>query len=105
VRQREDPLPERHRWQDVLGEIQGGLAHLASQAGGADAAALAGEGHQVLLDVREALGRLKSELYPPLKEEGAVIRYHGPGQLPPLIDAKRRNAGRARSAPRPEPRA
>ncbi|HEY6081122.1 MAG TPA: tetratricopeptide repeat protein [Polyangiaceae bacterium] len=43
--------------------------------------------------MREALGRLNSELYPPLKEQGFEIRSQGPGELPPLIDATRRNAG------------
>jgi cellulose synthase operon protein C len=43
--------------------------------------------------MREALGRLNSELYPPLKERGFEIRSQGPGQLPPLIDATRRNTG------------
>jgi hypothetical protein len=46
--------------------------------------------------MREALGRLNSELYPPLKEQGFEIRSQGPAQLPPLIDATRRNsAGRS----------
>jgi hypothetical protein len=43
--------------------------------------------------MREALGRLNSELYPPLKEQGFEIRSQGPSRLPPLIDATRRSAG------------
>ncbi len=43
--------------------------------------------------MREALGRLNSELYPPLKEQGFEIRSQGPSSLPPLIDATRRSAG------------
>jgi tetratricopeptide (TPR) repeat protein len=43
--------------------------------------------------MRDALGRLNSELYPPLKEQGFEIRSQGPSQLPPLIDATRRNTG------------
>jgi TolA-binding protein len=43
--------------------------------------------------MREALGRLNAELYPPLKEQGFEIRSQGPQPLPPLIDATRRNAG------------
>jgi hypothetical protein len=43
--------------------------------------------------MRDALGRLNSELYPPLKEQGFEIRSQGPSQLPPLIDATRRNPG------------
>jgi TolA-binding protein len=41
--------------------------------------------------MREALGRLNSELYPPLEEQGFQIRSQGPGRLPPLIDATRRD--------------
>jgi hypothetical protein len=43
--------------------------------------------------MREALGRLNSELYPPLKEQGFEIRSQGPSRLPPLIDATRRSSG------------
>ena len=43
--------------------------------------------------MREALGRLNAELYPPLKEQGFEIRSQGPQPLPPLIDATRRNTG------------
>jgi cellulose synthase operon protein C len=43
--------------------------------------------------MREALGRLNSELYPPLKEQGFEIRSQGPSPLPPLIDATRRSSG------------
>jgi hypothetical protein len=43
--------------------------------------------------MRDALGRLNSELYPPLKEQGFEIRSQGPGRLPPLIDATRRAQG------------
>jgi TolA-binding protein len=45
--------------------------------------------------MREALGRLNSELYPPLKEQGFGIRSQSPAQLPPLIDATRRGAAGA----------
>ena len=46
--------------------------------------------------MREALGRLNTELYPPLKEVGFEIRSKGPSSLPPLIAAPRRsNDGRS----------
>ncbi len=46
--------------------------------------------------MREALGRLNSELYPPLKEIGLKLRSRGPSQLPALIDGTRRTkAGRS----------
>jgi tetratricopeptide (TPR) repeat protein len=40
--------------------------------------------------MREALGRLNTELYPPLAETGFELRSRGPAPLPPLIDAPRR---------------
>jgi TolA-binding protein len=67
--------------------------------------------------MREALGRLNSELYPPLKEQGFEIRSQGPSPLPPLIDATRRSSGgrsdkfllpasdkKDDKAPKPEPK-
>jgi hypothetical protein len=40
--------------------------------------------------MREALGRLNSELYPPLKETGFKLRSRGPTLMPALIDGTRR---------------
>ncbi len=40
--------------------------------------------------MREALGRLNGELYPPLKEVGFELRSRGPLPLPPLIQGPRR---------------
>ena len=40
--------------------------------------------------MRDALGRLNSELYPPLKETGFKLRSRGNGALPALIDGTRR---------------
>jgi tetratricopeptide (TPR) repeat protein len=40
--------------------------------------------------MREALGRLNTELYPPMKEIGFEIRSQGPTPLPALIDTPRR---------------
>ena len=40
--------------------------------------------------MREALGRLNAELYPPFKEIGFDVRSQGPSPLPALIDAPRR---------------
>lgn len=40
--------------------------------------------------MRAALGRLNSELYPPLKEIGFELQSKGPAPLPPLIDGTRR---------------
>ncbi len=40
--------------------------------------------------MRDALGRLNSELYPPLKETGFKLRSRGNTAMPPLIDGPRR---------------
>ncbi|MEZ4219678.1 MAG: tetratricopeptide repeat protein [Polyangiaceae bacterium] len=40
--------------------------------------------------MRAALGRLNSELFPPLREIGFELRSKGPAQLPSLIDGTRR---------------
>ncbi|MEP7048855.1 MAG: tetratricopeptide repeat protein [Pseudomonadota bacterium] len=40
--------------------------------------------------MREALGRLNAELYPPLKETGFALRSRGTTRLPALIDGTRR---------------
>jgi TolA-binding protein len=43
--------------------------------------------------MREALGRLNAELYPPLKETGFEIRSQAASPMPALIAAPRRKAG------------
>lgn len=43
--------------------------------------------------MRAALGRLNSEMYPPLKEIGFELRSKGPLPLPPLITEPRRASG------------
>ena len=40
--------------------------------------------------MRDALGRLNSELYPPLKETGFKLRSRGNSSMPRLIDGTRR---------------
>jgi hypothetical protein len=47
--------------------------------------------------MRDALGRLNSELYPPFKETGFEVRSQGPLPLPALIEAP----SRAVAAPPP----
>jgi TolA-binding protein len=48
--------------------------------------------------MREALGRLNTELYPPLHEIGFEVRSRSVSPLPPLIDAPRRSSD-GRSTP------
>jgi hypothetical protein len=48
--------------------------------------------------MRDALGRLNSELYPPLNETGFQLRSKGPTAFPSLIDGLRRTKdGRSES--------
>ena len=46
--------------------------------------------------MRDALGRLNGELYPPFKETGFEVRSQGPMPLPALIEAPNRAARRRR---------
>jgi hypothetical protein len=48
--------------------------------------------------MREALGRLNAELYPPAKEIGIEVRSSAPAALPPLIPGPRRAAGQEAGA-------
>ena len=48
--------------------------------------------------MREALGRLNSELYPPFKETGFEVRSQGPLPLPALMEAPNRGAGASTAA-------
>jgi TolA-binding protein len=50
--------------------------------------------------MRDALGRLNAELYPPFKEIGFEVRSQGPSALPGLIDAPRRDAPAPQAAPK-----
>lgn len=49
--------------------------------------------------MRESLGRLNAELYPPFKEIGFDVRSQGPNPLPALIEAPRRDAAPAAVKP------
>jgi hypothetical protein len=49
--------------------------------------------------MREALGRLNAELYPPAKEIGFDVRSSAPAALPPLIAAPRRGDGAQETLP------
>src|SRR5207253_1594642 len=55
--------------------------------------------------MREALGRLNAELYPPLKETGFEVRSQGPVALPALIEAPRRGSPSPAPAAPPPPKA
>jgi len=48
--------------------------------------------------MRDALGRLNAELYPPFKEIGFEVRSEGPSPLPALMDAPRRGVAAQQSS-------
>jgi tetratricopeptide (TPR) repeat protein len=50
--------------------------------------------------MRDALGRLNSELYPPFKETGFEVRSQGPLPLPALIEAPNRAVAAAGAPPK-----
>jgi cellulose synthase operon protein C len=51
--------------------------------------------------MRDALGRLNSELYPPFKETGFEVRSEAPVPMPALIEAPNRRVAAAAPAARP----
>ena len=53
--------------------------------------------------MREALGRLNAELYPPLKEVGFEVRSQGTSPLPALIEAPQRGVTAKDEATKPGP--
>ena len=55
------PLPHGHRRDDMIGKMRGGLRHVATVAGRADAAALAGECHDERLAAARAASTGESE--------------------------------------------
>src|SRR5947209_17266753 len=42
--------------------------------------------------MRESLGRLNAELYPPFRETGIDVRSSGPAPMPALLEAPRRGS-------------
>ncbi len=55
--------------------------------------------------MREALGRLNGELYPPFRETGFEVRTVSPAPLPPLIEAPRRGPQAETAPPATGPKA
>ncbi len=55
VREGEHPLAHADRGQDAIGQVRGRLGHAPAAAGGTEAAALAGEGHQGVLATARAV--------------------------------------------------
>ena len=82
LRHRDHPLPHGHRRDDVIGEVGGRLGHVAAVAGRADAAALAGEGHDESRAARHADRAGEPEAEEPAREIAADfvldVSWHGP---------------------------
>ena len=92
LRHGDHPLPHGPRRDDVIGEVRGRLGHVAAVAGRADAAALAGEGHDESLAAARAPGAGEAEAEEPAGEIAAKlvldVARHGPlGSFPPLKPA------------------
>jgi hypothetical protein len=87
LRHRDHPLPHRHRPDDVIGEVGGRLGHVATIAGRADAAALAGEGL-----ARQRIGGTS-------RRRGGAGRH--PARIGPPRDPSVGRVARARSRPVP----
>jgi len=92
LRHGDHPLPHGHRRDDVIGEMRRRLCHVPAVAGRADAAALAGEGHDESLATARAPGAGEAEAEDPAGEIAAEfvlnVCRHGPlGSFPPLKPA------------------
>ena len=86
------PLPHGHRLDDVIDKMRGRLGHVAAVAGRADAAALAGEGHDESRAARHADRAGEAEAEEPALEIAAEfvldVSRHGPlGGFAPLEPA------------------
>jgi hypothetical protein len=76
LRQGEHPLTDGQRGQDVVGQVGGHLHHAAGVAGGADAAALAGEGDEALGGARVAADAGEAVGEDAAAEVGAEVVLH-----------------------------
>ena len=71
---REHPLAHRKPWEDMIDQMRGGLRHAPGVAGRANAAPLAGEGHQAIV---AALPTTR-----PGKTAGKDAAFQVPAKLP-----------------------
>ena len=96
---RDSPVPPEVKTDDQKTDYQAQIEEFAvpmeersldAYENGWQKAASLGIYNQWTAKMREALGRLNSELYPPFKETGFEVRSQGPLPLPGLIEAPNR---------------
>ena len=92
LKKEDHPLPHGHRRDDVIDKMRGRLGHVAAVAGRADAAALAGEGHDESLAAARAASAGEAEAEQTALEIAAEfvlnVSRHGPlGRFSPLEPA------------------
>jgi tetratricopeptide (TPR) repeat protein len=104
---RDSPPPSEVKTEDQKSDYQSQIEEFAvpmeelaldAYEGGWKKAMDLGIYNQWTAKMREALGRLNSELYPPFKETGFEVRSQGPLPLPALIEAPNRTVGQTASA-------
>ena len=96
---RDSPPPPEVKTEDQKADYQSQIEEFAvpmeersldAYENGWKKAAELGIYNQWTAKMRDALGRLNSELYPPFKETGFDVRSHGPLPMPPLIESPTR---------------
>jgi len=96
---RDSPVPPEVKTDDQKADYQAQIEEFAvpmeersldAYENGWQKATSLGIYNQWTAKMRDALGRLNSELYPPFKETGFEVRSQGPLPLPPLIEAPNR---------------
>jgi hypothetical protein len=69
----EDPLPDRHLWENAIDEVRGGVGHAAAAAGGAETTAFAGERHEPIVPTSVAVQAQEAVGEDAAAEEGAEL--------------------------------
>jgi tetratricopeptide (TPR) repeat protein len=107
---RDSPPPSEVKSEDQKSDYQSQIEEFAvpmeelaldAYEGGWKKAMDLGIYNQWTAKMREALGRLNSELYPPFKETGFEVRSQGPLPLPALIEAPSRAVAQGGAAAPP----
>jgi cellulose synthase operon protein C len=105
---RESPPPPEVKTEDQKSDYQGQIEEFAvpmeersldAYENGWKEANKLGIYNQWTAKMRDALGRLNSELYPPFKETGFEVRSQAPLPMPALIDAPNRAVAATAPAP------
>ena len=89
VGQAENPLAHRSTRKDLIDQVGGALRHAAAATAGAKAAALAREGHQLLLAARATAQPSESVAQYAAPQKAAQLTSDEAGYAPPFITAGR----------------